>query len=79
MLASSIIEVKMFCNSPLNVIISLRTNPCLKFLQEYYTYEKELFQKLQFLTLVDQEMVAINDQKIPNYMHFYELSQITYY
>ena len=35
------------------------------FLQELYISEKKLLQKLQCLTVVDQEMVSINYQQIP--------------
>ena len=37
-------------------------------LQGLYTYVKRLLQKLQHLAVVDQEMVATNDQQITIYM-----------
>ena len=40
-------------------------------LQDLYISKKKLLQKPQDLTVVDQEMVAINDKKIPIYMHFF--------
>ena len=70
MLGSSIIAVDVFSNSLLNVILSLGTISCLHSFTRIYLYENKLFQKLQLLTWVDQEIVAINDNEIPIFIHF---------
>ena len=71
MLTSTIIDVEINYNSSLNVIIHLGPIPYFCFLLELYIYTKSnYYQKLQFMTVVCQEMVSINDLKIPMYMYF---------
>ena len=72
MLTSTIIDVEINYNSSLNVIIHLGPIPYFCFLLELYIYTKSnYYQKLQFMTVVCQEMVSINDLKIPMYMYFW--------
>ena len=68
MLVSSIIAVEYFYNSSLDLIISLGPIPCFHSVAIFYISEKKLLKKLQHLNVVDQEMLAMNDQKIPIYM-----------
>ena len=70
MLVSYTISVEPFYNYSMNVIISLEPIPCLNYVTIFYKYEWKILQKLQHLTEVDQEMVAINDQQIPIYVPF---------
>ena len=68
MLVSSITAVEYFSNSLLDIILSLGPIPCLHYVSIFYISEKKLLQKLQHMIVVDQEMLAINDQKISIYM-----------
>ena len=70
MLVSSIIEVEINSNSPLNVIMSIGTIPCFHFDTRMLYNWKVIIKKLQCPTVVGQEMVAINDLQLPKYMHF---------
>ena len=69
MLTSYIIDVERNYNNSLNLIISLGTVPCLHFVTIMVYIRKVIIAKIQCQTVVGQEMVAINDLKIPIYMH----------
>ena len=80
MLTSYILGVDGNYNSLSDLIVSLGPIPCFYF-DTWILYKRGLFiEKLKFLTVVDQEMVAINDQQTTIYMHFLdELSQTSFY
>ena len=74
MFVRSIIVTEIFSNFSLNIVISLLNILCFHSVTIFLYIQKEITAKIQDMAMVDQQIVAINDQQIPIYIIFFGLS-----